>query len=281
MGPEAVMQFVRRPAVAGRFYPSSAVILEREIQGALSRASRLEVQPLAALCPHAGIEYSGGTAGRLVGALPSVPDTVILLGPNHTGSGEAVAVAPHDAWETPLGQVPLHGPLRERLLSLGPEWIAADAEAHRREHSLEVQLPFLQCRRQDFRILPVCLGFHEYLPAAELARLLVEAADAVCGRDKYLIIASTDMSHFHPQKVAETLDHAALEPFLAMDPERAWETVTSRDISMCGIVPSVCALVAARLRGATSARLVHYTTSLEASGDASSVVGYAAMVFSP
>jgi len=273
------MNFVRRPVVAGRFYPSSAGELEREIRGHLALATPLETTPLAALCPHAGTVYSGGTAGRLIGAIRELPDTVILLGPNHTGQGQAVAVDPHDAWETPLGAVALHGPLRERLLNLGPEWIAADADAHRREHSLEVQLPFLQCRRPEVRILPVCLGFHEYLPAVELARLLVQAADDVCGRGKYLIIASTDMSHFHPEKTAQRLDHAALEPFLALDPGRAWETVTPRDISMCGVVPAVCALNAALLQGASRARLIHYTTSMEASGDASSVVGYAAMVF--
>ena len=194
------MYSIRRPVVAGRFYPSSADGLEREIRGHLAQATPLEVAPLAALCPHAGTVYSGGTAGRLIGALPELPDTVILLGPNHTGLGEAVAVAPHDAWETPLGEVALDGPLRERLLALGPEWIAADANAHRREHSLEVQLPFLQCRRPDVRVLPVCLGFHDYLPAVELAHLLVQAADEVCGRGKYLIIASTDMSHFHPDR---------------------------------------------------------------------------------
>jgi len=273
------MQSVRRPVVAGRFYPSSSGALESEIQSYLKLASPLPELPLAALSPHAGIMYSGGTAGRLVGALPSIPDTVILLGPNHTGAGLPIALDPHDAWETPLGTVAVHSELRERLVSLGPEWIATDAAAHRREHSLEVQLPFFQCRRKDFRILPICLGFHEYLPAAELARLLVQAADEVCGRN-YIIIASTDMSHFHAQKTAENLDHEALEPFLEMDPLKAWETVVSRDISMCGVIPAVCALSAALLSGATRAQLIHYTTSMEASGDASSVVGYAAMVFS-
>ncbi|MBU1242964.1 AmmeMemoRadiSam system protein B [Myxococcota bacterium] len=273
------MHSVRRPVVAGRFYPSSAGALEREVKNYLSLAHTLAEQPVAALCPHAGIQYSGGTAGRLMGALPTIPDTVILLGPNHTGLGLPVAVDSHDAWETPLGTVAVHTPLRDRLISLGPEWIAADAEAHRREHSLEVQLPFLQCRRNDFRILPICLGFHEYAPAVELAHLLVQAADEICGSN-YIIIASTDMSHFHPQETALRLDHEALEPFLEMNPEKAWDTVVSRDISMCGVIPAVCALSAALLAGATRARLIHYATSMEASGDASSVVGYASMVFS-
>ena len=273
------MQSVRRPVVAGRFYPSSPRALEDEIQSYLQLAKTLPVQPIAALCPHAGIQYSGGTAGRLVGALPVIPDTVIFLGPNHTGLGLPIAVDPHDAWETPLGTLCLHAGLRDRLIALGPEWIAADAAAHRREHSIEVQLPFFQGRRKDFQILPICLGFHEYPPAAELARLLVQAADEVCGQN-YIIIASTDMSHFHPQKKAQTLDHAALEPFLEMNPEKAWETVVSRDISMCGVIPAVCALSAALRSGATRAQLIHYTTSMEASGDASSVVGYASMVFS-
>ena len=264
--------------MAGRFYPSSAGALESKIQSYLKLAKPLPELPLAALSPHAGIMYSGSTAGRLVGALPSVPDTVIFLGPNHTGLGQPIAVDSHDAWETPLGTVELDTQLRERLVSLGPEWISVDAAAHRREHSIEVQLPFFQCRRKDFRILPICLGFHEYLPAVELARLLVQAADEVCGHN-YIIIASTDLSHFLDQKTTENLDHAALEPFLEMDPEKAWNTVVSRNISMCGVIPAICALSAALLSGATSAQLIHYTTSMEASGDASSVVGYAAMVF--
>ncbi len=273
------MHSVRRPVVAGRFYPSSSIALEREVKNYLSFAEPLAEQPIAALCPHAGIQYSGGTAGRLLGALPMIPDTVILVGPNHTGLGLPVAVDSHDAWETPLGVVPVHSALRDRLISLGPEWIAADADAHRREHSLEVQLPFLQCRRSDFHILPICLGFHDYTPAVELAHVLIQAADEICSSN-YIIIASTDMSHFHPQETATRLDHAALAPFLDMNPGKAWETVVSRDISMCGVVPAVCALSAALLAGATRARLIHYSTSMEASGDASSVVGYASMVFS-
>ncbi len=269
----------RSPAVAGRFYPASATVLEKEIRAYLDAADTT-VEPLGAISPHAGIMYSGKCAGRLVGALDHIPDTVIMLGPNHTGLGQAIAVDPHDEWETPLGRALVDESLRRALLEAGPGWIAQDALAHRREHSIEVQLPFFQVRRPDLRFLPVCLGFADYDLAVALGHALMEALHA-CGRKDFLLLASSDMSHFLPQEKAVELDRMALDPFLAMEPRRAWDTVRSRRITMCGFVPATTVLAACLEAGASSARLLHYTTSMEASGDASSVVGYASVVFLP
>lgn len=273
------MSTKRTSAVAGRFYPASAAALKMEILAHLKGAGD-KVQPLGAISPHAGIMYSGSCAGRLIGALDHIPDTLVILGPNHTGMGKAIAVDPHDEWETPLGSAFVDGELRRALLEIGRGWISEDAAAHRREHSIEVQLPFFQVRRSDLRFLPVCLGFADYDVAVALGHALMEALRQ-CGRDDFLLLASSDMSHFLPQSRAEKMDRLALDPFLALDPRRAWDTIRSHDISMCGFVPAVTVLSACLKAGASRAKLIHYTTSMEASGDASSVVGYASMVFLP
>lgn len=271
------MSTKRSPAVAGRFYPASAIALEQEIRSYLDGAKE-KIQPLGAVSPHAGIMYSGKCAGKLIGAIEHIPDTVIILGPNHTGLGKAIAVDPNNEWETPFGNAKVDDELRRTVLEIGHGWVSLDAAAHRREHSIEVQLPFLQLRRMDLRFLPICLGFSDYEITQSLAHVLVEALHA-CNRNDFLLIASSDMSHFVPQSTAEKMDHVALTPFLALDPYRAWNTVISNNISMCGFVPAVTVLSACLETGATSAKLIDYTTSMETSKDASSVVGYASMVF--
>ncbi len=272
------MQATRRPVVAGRFYPAHEKQLRRQIDGMLALAEPFDANPVAAVCPHAGIVYSGPTAGRLVGALSPLPDTIVVLGPNHTGLGAPVAIDTHDQWETPLGAVPVHTALRDALLDNHGDLFTADARAHQREHSIEVILPFLQCQGQNFRFLPICLGFGDYERTVAIADALFYTLNQVAN-GRFLVLASSDMSHFHPEPEARKLDHTALAPLLRMDPRETWETVLFDDISMCGVIPAVTALSTALSAGAHTARLIHYTTSADASGDGSSVVGYASLGF--
>jgi hypothetical protein len=197
---------------------------------------------------------------------------VIVLGPNHTGAGATVAVAPHRRWRTPLGDVPIDTALARKLVDQA--WAATfDPRAHLREHSLEVQLPFLLARRPDLEVLPVCLSHLRLEDCLDLgrvvARLIGDQAEPVG------IVASSDMSHYLADEEARRLDRLAIDAVLARDPEDLYETVHREDITMCGVVPATVALAAANELGATGAHLVAYATSGEVSGDRKAVVGYA------
>jgi AmmeMemoRadiSam system protein B len=261
---------LRDPAVAGAFYPGTASALERDLRRLI--ALDADRHPLlACIAPHAGYVYSGGVAGALYGHL-ELPQRVIVLGPNHTGAGAAVAVAPHRRWRTPLGDVPIDTALARKLVDRA--WAATfDPRAHLREHALEVQLPFLLARRPDLEVLPVCLAHLRLEDCLDLgrvvARLIGDQAEPVG------IVASSDMSHYLPDAEARRLDRLAIDAVLARDPEALYETVHREGITMCGVVPATVALAAANELGATGAHLVAYATSGEVSGDRKAVVGYA------
>jgi AmmeMemoRadiSam system protein B len=199
---------------------------------------------------------------------------VIILCPNHTGRGAPAALDPSDSWQTPLGPVPLDHALARRLLDLAPG-IEEDASAHRREHSLEVQLPFLQVLRPDVRFVPICLGS----PDLELCRQVGEAVGQVLSGDQPpLVLASSDMNHYESRAVGRRKDDMALERIEALDPEGLFATVISHSISMCGFLPATTLLFAARSAGATRARVVARRDSGDETGDTSSVVGYAGVI---
>lgn len=261
---------VREPAVAGTFYPGRAAELERQLDH-LIPARPDHHRLLACVAPHAGYVYSGAVAGGLFGHL-ELPRRVLVMGPNHTGIGARVAAAPDDAWGTPIGPQPLDRDLALRLAERYPG-VAVDSTAHRSEHSIEVQLPFLTRRRPDIQVLPLCLkhlGLDECLALGEAIAEVAEELDEPLG-----IVASSDMSHFVPDDEARTLDHRAIDAMLARDPRGLYETVHRDGISMCGVVPATVAITAANLLGAISAHLTGYATSGDASGDYRSVVGYA------
>jgi hypothetical protein len=265
---------VREPVVAGAFYPRSAAQLGRELDQLLP--SGTAPHPLlACVAPHAGYIYSGRVAGELYGHL-EVPRRVVVLGPNHTGLGAPVAVAPDDAWSTPLGPVPVDRELAALLLARHPD-ATSDPGAHRREHSIEVQLPFLLRRRPDVTVLPVCLKHLGYAGCERLGESLAVIADEL--GEPLGVVASSDMTHYQPDAEARDLDHRAIVQMLARDPAGLYETVHREGISMCGVVPATVALVAARLMGATSAHLSSYATSGDVSGDRGAVVGYAGVCF--
>jgi len=261
---------IRQTAVAGAFYPGGREELEVQLSSLVpDEAAHHEL--VACISPHAGYVYSGVVAGRLFAHL-EVPKRVIILGPNHTGVGADVAVAPHDYWDTPLGRQPVDAALAHELVESDPV-AEFDPGAHWREHSIEVQLPFLQRRRPDAEVLPICL---KHLGLDACVALGLSLAEIIGGLDEPVgIVASSDMSHFQPDDLTRTLDHKAIDAALERDPEMLYETVHREGISMCGVIPATVALTAANALGAVGAHLVAYATSGDVNGDYSSVVGYA------
>jgi AmmeMemoRadiSam system protein B len=205
-----------------------------------------------------------------------IPETVMILGPNHHGTGAAAAMGT-EAWAMPMGNVPFAVDLAAGLLK-NAELITVDNEAHRFEHSLEVEVPFLQYLQEHLSILPVTVSHISYRKCVGVAREIVQAIKGYAR--PVLIVASTDMTHYEPRRNATIKDQLALERVLALDPEGLYNTVVTNRISMCGVVPTTIALLAALQLGAVKAELVRYTDSGEASGDTRQVVGYAGVVIS-
>jgi MEMO1 family protein len=264
---------IRPPAVAGMFYEARPESLERDVRGCLPSDARPE-SAFGAIVPHAGYVYSGPVAGAVYARL-RIPAAVVILCPNHTGRGEPAALDPHDAWRTPLGDVPIDRGLADRILSLSPS-LRTDSEAHRREHSLEVQLPFLRLLRPDVRFVPICLG----RPDLALCRELGEALAALREEEEEppLLLASSDMNHYESREVGRRKDGLALARIDAIDPEGLFRVVLEESISMCGFLPATALLYAARAAGAKTARVVARRDSGDETGDASSVVGYAGVI---
>jgi len=260
----------REPAVAGRFYGQQPGPLAREVDAWLA-ADVAPAPALGLVAPHAGYVYSGAIAGAAY-ARVAVPERVLVLGPNHTGLGSAAALWPEGAWLTPLGAVPIDAELTAALAA--DPALEPDREAHLLEHSLEVQLPFLQRARPGVRIAALCLGHLSFSGCERVARAVARASEAAGA----LVVASSDMSHYIPAETARTLDRRAIDRILALDPEGLYEVVHRDRITMCGIVPATVMLLAARARGATSAELVRYGNSGDVSGDDRRVVGYAGVV---
>ena len=261
---------VREPVVAGTFYPMDPSELSRQLDHLVAVAPQRH-ELLACVSPHAGYIYSGGVAGRLFGHL-DVPRRVVVMGPNHTGMGSDVSVAPHDQWQTPLGPQEVDRELAEMLMARDAEAVG-DAHAHSREHSVEVQLPFLKRRRPDISVLPIALKHLSLERCLQLGETLAALADEL--DEPVGFVASSDMTHYRPDDVARELDHQAIGALLARSPEDLYETVHRMSISMCGVIPATVALAAANALGATGAHLEAYSTSGDTSGDYSSVVGYA------
>lgn len=264
---------IRQPAVAGQFYSASPEVLREDVVR-YTDSSATPHPAMAAVCPHAGLMYSGHVAGAVYSRL-SLPDTVILIGPNHTGLGPSVSVYPEGAWLIPGGQIAIDRTLVVELLARYPQ-AEADSSAHRSEHCLEVQLPFLRQVRADVLIVPIVLGTTREEVCRDLGLCLASIIQARSARP--LLIASTDMSHYEPDSVTREKDRFALEAIQQLDPEGLHRTVRTRQISMCGLGPTVTALHAVRALGATNSSLVRYATSGEISGDFNRVVGYAGFV---
>lgn len=266
---------IRHAAVAGYFYPGSREALNHSLAALL--ADPVDRSPAFGLMvPHAGYLYSGATAGRTF-SRAEIPGEVVILGPNHRGTGEPLALAPPGSWETPLGQVTIGGQLTQAIVDCCPQ-VHLDSQAHLREHSLEVQVPFLQAIRPDVTIAALCIA-HVGLP--RLLELGDGLARALQSRPRLpLLVASSDMTHYEPAEVARDKDSLALEYILGLDPAGLYHIVAARGISMCGVLPTVIMLRAALALGATRAELVAYANSGDVTGDQREVVGYAGVVIS-
>ena len=255
---------VRTPAVAGRFYPGRAEELLREIREYTSPGKTPvktgRIAAIGCVAPHAGYIYSGGVAGAVYSRL-EIPERCVILCPNHTGKGRPLAV--------------MAAEMGARLLRRFPA-LEEDSDAHRGEHAIEVQLPFLQAQQPELNLVPIVIGTSDF----DVLRGLGEAlADVIADRaEKVLIIASSDMNHYESDAITRVKDHKAIERVLAMDARGLWEAVMKEDITMCGFGPATVMLTAAKLLGATSATLVKYATSGDVSGDYESVVGYAGII---
>ncbi len=232
----------------------------------------------AVVCPHAGLMYSGHVAGAVLGRV-ALPDTVILIGPNHTGMGPAVSVYPEGAWQIPGGAVPVNRDLAQAILARYPS-AEADTSAHQREHCLEVQLPFLRQQRRDVRIVPIVLGTRNPVVCRTLGHCLAALITELSGADlssnrRPLLLASTDMNHYESDQVTREKDRHAITAIEHLDPDGLDAAVTDHDISMCGVAPTLAILHAARALGRTHATLIQYATSGDRGGDRAHVVGYA------
>jgi len=272
---------LRTPAVAGRFYPDSAEPLRRDVRKYTAPGESFSgrMSAIGCVAPHAGYIYSGPVAGAVYSQL-EIPERCVILCPNHTGRGRPLAVMADTTWQTPLGNVKPDAVLAARLLDRFP-LLQEDSAAHRSEHAIEVQLPFLQTLQPNLKIVPIVIGTRDF----EVLRGLGEAlADAIAGlreeseRKTILIVASSDMNHYEPDAVTRVKDGRAIDRVLALDARGLWDVVMNEHISMCGFGPTVAMLTAAKLLGATAATLVRYATSGEVSGDYESVVGYAGIV---
>ncbi len=261
---------VRHPAVAGKFYPREREELAAEVRSYLSPAVSA-LPAIGVLAPHAGYMYSGAVAGAVFAAT-EIPEVCIVLCPNHTGKGVPLSILSGCAWETPLGSVEADHKLAEALKKQFPLLIE-DAAAHRQEHGIEVELPFLLERNPRLRIVPITLGTRQY----EVLEGLGDAMAAVVGMQsaRVLIVASSDMNHYENDAITRVKDSKAIDRLLALDARGLFDVAMREDISMCGLGPAVVMLTAARRLGAKSAELIRYATSGDASGDRDRVVGYA------
>ncbi len=265
-----------RPAVCAdnRWYPASAAELRREVTGYIENAKVLDLpgDVVGLIAPHAGYYFSGHVAGAGYRHVrDGAYELVVLLGPDHTGAAMGgLAIPDYTAWHTPLGDVPVDVSLVTELERL----VSARRIRHDREHSLEVQLPFLQVALSSFRLLPVMMGSQ----LSQLCRMLGTTIAQLVRGKQALLVASTDLSHYYPEATAHELDRNTLQYILAFDPEGLCTALMREQAHACGGGPVAAALFAARELGAQQAHLVKYATSGDVWPDRAQVVGYAAVV---
>jgi AmmeMemoRadiSam system protein B len=263
---------VREPAVAGRFYPANPERLRADINSYLSSGEKTPA--IACMVPHAGYMYSGQVAGAVFSRL-EIPASCIVLGPNHTGLGHPLAIMKEGAWRTPLGELPIDSGLAERLTREFPA-LSEDSAAHRSEHSIEVEIPFLQVCWPGMKFVPIAIGTGHLVLLEQLGETIASVIKD--GRESVLIVASSDMNHYEDDATTRVKDRKAIEELLALDAPGLYETVMNESISMCGFGPAVAMLTAARRLGAQKAELAQYATSADVSGDHKVTVGYAGII---
>jgi len=270
---------IRRPAVAGRFYPDKPQALSQQVDHCLaSQGTNVEEigGALGCIVPHAGYIYSGPVAGAVFQRLPARPSYIILC-PNHTGRGAPLAIMSKGEWLTPLGSVSIDAELAQGLCRTC-HLLMEDAKAHADEHALEVQLPFLQRRVGGFRFVPIAIGVGGFDALETLGHGIAQTLKT--SSTLAMIVASSDMNHYESDDITRRKDALAIDQIKALDPKGLYMVIRREDISMCGYGPAIAMLTAAKELGATRAEVVRYATSADASGDRSAVVGYAGIVVS-
>ena len=260
----------RKAAVAGSFYPGSKEEISKEITAYLGKEDGNR-EVIACISPHAGWFYSGHVAGALFGSI-KVPDSVILLGPNHRGIGESVAIDSADSWEFPFGEVPLDQTLANKIVS-DSDKAKLDSVAHLMEHSLEVIVPFLYFKNRNIKITPVSLGTH----SPEILKTLGKSIGKRAIDSGSLIVSSSDLSHFLPDDEARETDKQTIEAIKSFNPETILRLAISEN-ALCGGAPVSTLMWAAGEMGATKAELVKYATSGDIAGSRERVVGYASFI---
>jgi MEMO1 family protein len=265
---------LRLPAVAGRFYPNNP----EELTVVVREYAKPQPQPdhvKACLVPHAGYMYSGHVAGAVFSRI-ALPKKIVILGVRHFPRGESIAIISSGAWQTPLGDAPIDETLATALRNECPI-LREDRVAHSAEHSLEVQLPFLQVLSPGFTFVPVALGTVRF---DDLAAVGEGLARVLAANPEVLLLTTSDLNHYENDATTRIKDKKAIDQLLALNPRGLYDVCGNENISMCGLGPAVAMLTALRALAAKQATLVRYATSADVSGDTASVVGYAGFIFS-
>ena len=230
------------------------------------------------MVPHAGYQYSGAIASKGYCEIVKngFPEVFIILSPNHTGLGSEISIFNEGEWITPLGNVEVDGEFADSIIEFS-DIASADFTAHIREHSIEVQLPFLQYFSTDFKIVPITIGNQNFVTSNDLANAIFDAGNKL--NKSYCVIASTDLSHFNNQERANKVDGFVLEDIGEMNEFKLFEEVVQYNITMCGYGPVMTTISLSKRSGKTNAEILAYGTSGDVTGDFTSVVGYASGVF--
>jgi AmmeMemoRadiSam system protein B len=275
---------VRQASQAGRFYASNSGLLRKEIEncfthrlgpGQLPEISKGPRNIVGLVCPHAGYVYSGPIAAHAYSSLATdgKPDIIVILGPNHTGQGSILALMEDGIWRTPLGDVQINRETAHQILR-NSNIIDSDELAHRYEHSIEVQIPFLQfIYNSDFELVPISFSIQDLESCQEVGQSI---ANALEGKNA-LILTSTDLTHYEPHEIAERKDKKALATLKKLNEREFYSTIETNHITACGYGPVVALITASKLLGATKSQVLCYQTSGDVTGDYSSVVGYASV----
>jgi AmmeMemoRadiSam system protein B len=268
---------LRLPAVSGRFYPSDPTQLTALIREYTTADNTvMPVHAKACLVPHAGYVYSGHVAGAVYARI-AIPKKILILGVRHYPRGENAAILSSGAWRTPLGDAAIDEALAGALRDACP-LLREDSVAHSSEHSLEVQIPFLQVLQQGFTFVPVALGTVRFEDLVAIGEALGQVLAA--STEQILLVTTSDLNHYENDATTRVKDRKAIERILALDARGLYDTCRNEAISMCGLGPTVALLTALQSMGSAKPELVRYATSGDVSGDFDGVVGYAGMIFS-
>lgn len=262
---------LREPAVAGMFYEKDVPALKKHISKYIVERKE-KYKAKAIVVPHAGYIYSGSVAGAVYSSI-EIPDLIIILGPNHTGAGKPISVMTDGIWRTPLGDIKINEPIANEIIKKCSV-ASKDIHAHLKEHSIEVQLPFLQYIKKSFSFIPIVLGDYNINNLQNLSDVVAQVV-----KDKeVLLIASTDLTHYEDAESAKEKDTLVLKSIETLDEENMLKEVEDKDISMCGWMPTYVVIRAAKKLGAQKGIIIKYMNSGEVSGDYNQVVGYGGAV---